>query len=158
MTPLVLMNQDRRFAGAIGSAGGNAILAYVGKSLVAAVDWRVPMQEALALPNLVARGANFYGEVSKFPEDVLAGLTARGITLKSGQGEDSGVQAVIVRDGDVVSERAGRTLALDPPTDGAMARRADAYLQERFGSGLNGFAGPEAAFAGPTFQVEPCRA
>ena len=99
MTPLVVMNSDRRFVGAIGSAGGNAILAYVGKSLVAAVDWRVPMQEALALPNLVARGTTYSGEVGKFPADVLAGLAARGITLKPGQGEDSGVQAVLVRDG-----------------------------------------------------------
>ena len=39
-----------------------------------------------------------------------------------------------------------------------MARRTDAYLQQRFGSGLDSFAVPEAAFAGPVFQVEPCRA
>jgi formylmethanofuran dehydrogenase subunit A len=38
-----------------------------------------------------------------------------------------------------------------------MARRTDAYLQDRFGSGLQSFAVPEAAFAGPVFQVEPCR-
>jgi gamma-glutamyltranspeptidase/glutathione hydrolase len=31
MTPMILLTPDRRFAGAIGSAGGNAILAYVGK-------------------------------------------------------------------------------------------------------------------------------
>ena len=65
--------------------------------------------------------------------------------------------AVIVRDGEIVSWRKGRTLTLDPPAEPAMARRTDAYLRERFGSGLDGFAVPEAAFAGPTFQVEPCR-
>jgi formylmethanofuran dehydrogenase subunit A len=63
----------------------------------------------------------------------------------------------VVRDGEIVSERTGRTLALDPPTEAAMARRTDAYLQDRFGSGLQSFAVPEAAFAGPVFQVEPCR-
>src|SRR6201989_3678417 len=52
MTPAILLTRDRRFAGAIGSAGGNAILAYVAKSLVAAIDWRMSMQDALAAPNL----------------------------------------------------------------------------------------------------------
>jgi gamma-glutamyltranspeptidase/glutathione hydrolase len=99
MTPLIMVDRAGRFAGAIGSAGGNAILAYVGKSLVAAVDWGLPMQDALALPNLVARGSAFQGEVSKFPPALLDGLKARGIELRPGQGEDSGVHAVIIRDG-----------------------------------------------------------
>ena len=99
MTPLILVGRDGRFAGAIGSAGGNAILAFVGKSLIAAVDWRQPMQQALALPNLVARGERFQGEVDKFSPDILAGLKARGIDLKPGQGEDSGVHGVIIREG-----------------------------------------------------------
>ncbi|QDP19425.1 gamma-glutamyltransferase family protein [Sphingomonas xanthus] len=101
MTPLILMDRDRRFAGAIGSAGGNAILAYVAKSLVAAIDWGLPMQEALAAPNLVARGSNFNGEVNKFSPTMLAALKAKGIELKPGQGEDSGVHAVIIRSGQV---------------------------------------------------------
>lgn len=99
MTPLILLDAKQHFAGAIGSAGGNAILAYVAKSLVAAVDWGLPMQDAIALPNLVARGGNFQGEVDKMPPGVREGLRARGIELKPGQGEDSGVHGVIVRDG-----------------------------------------------------------
>ena len=39
MVPTILLTRDGRFAGAIGSAGGNAIIAYVAKSLVAAIDW-----------------------------------------------------------------------------------------------------------------------
>ena len=74
MTPLILIDRDGRFAGAIGSAGGNAILPFVAKSLVAAVDWGMPMQQAIALPNLVARGSSFGGEVDKFSPEVLAGL------------------------------------------------------------------------------------
>ena len=99
MVPTILLTRDGRFAGAIGSAGGNAILAYVAKSLVAAIDWNMPMPQALATPNLVARGAHFNGEVTKFPPQVLQGLRARGIDLKPGQGEDSGVQGVLIRDG-----------------------------------------------------------
>nr|WP_294358746.1 gamma-glutamyltransferase family protein [uncultured Sphingomonas sp.] len=99
MTPLVMLDRDNRFAGAIGSAGGNAILAYVAKSLVAAIDWNLPTQAALAQPNLVARGDAFQGEVTKFSPQVLAGLAARGVTVRPGQGEDSGVHAMIVRPG-----------------------------------------------------------
>jgi gamma-glutamyltranspeptidase/glutathione hydrolase len=119
MTPLIMIDAQGRFAGALGSAGGNAILAYVGKSLVAAVDWKLPMQEAIALPNLVARGAVFNGEVTKFPADVLQGLAARGIQLLPGQGEDSGIQGVIVRDGRLDGgfdpRREGRAIAEPAP-------------------------------------------
>ena len=101
MVPLILIQPDGRFGGAIGSAGGNSILAFVAKSLVAAVDWRQPMQQAIAQPNLVARGPNFQGEITKFSPEILAGLRARGIDLKPGQGEDSGVHGVIIRNGRV---------------------------------------------------------
>jgi gamma-glutamyltranspeptidase/glutathione hydrolase len=118
MTPTILLTPDGHFAGAIGSAGGNAILAYVAKSLVAAVDWNLPMPQALAVPNLVARGANFNGEVTKFPPQVLEGLRRRGIDLKPGQGEDSGVQGVLIRDGRVDGgadpRREGVVLILKP--------------------------------------------
>ncbi|HEX6071698.1 MAG TPA: gamma-glutamyltransferase family protein, partial [Sphingomicrobium sp.] len=55
MVPTILLTRDGRFAGAIGSAGGNSIIVYVAKALVAAIDWNMPMQQALAAPNLVAR-------------------------------------------------------------------------------------------------------
>ena len=101
MVPTILLTGDGRFAGAFGSAGGNAILAYVAKSMVAAIDWHLPVQDAIAAPNLVARGPNFQGEITKFPPTVLAGLRARGIELKPGQGEDSGVHGVLVRNGKI---------------------------------------------------------
>jgi gamma-glutamyltranspeptidase/glutathione hydrolase len=99
MTPAILLDSDRRFVGAIGSAGGNAILAYVAKSLVGAIDWRLPMQDAVAMPNLVARGPNLNGEVTRFSPAVMAGLAQRGIALRPGQGEDSGVHGVLIRGG-----------------------------------------------------------
>ncbi|HEX6410540.1 MAG TPA: gamma-glutamyltransferase family protein [Sphingomicrobium sp.] len=119
MTPTILLTPDGKFAGAIGSAGGNAILAYVAKSLVAAIDWNLPMQQALAAPNLVARGPNFQGEVTKFSPEILAGLRERGIELKPGQGEDSGVHGVLIRggriDGGFDPRREGRVLTLPRP-------------------------------------------
>ena len=116
MVPIILMTPDRRFAGAIGSAGGNAILAYVGKTLVAAVDWGLPMQDALAQPNLVARGSSFGGEMSRFSPAIVAALEQRGIALRPGQGEDSGVHGVLIRNGKVDGgydpRREGRVIVL----------------------------------------------
>ena len=99
MTPAILLTPDGKFAGAFGSAGGNAIIAYVAKNIVASIDWKEPMPKALAEPNLVARGPNFQGEVTVFSPAVLEGLRQRGIDLKPGQGEDSGVTAVLIRNG-----------------------------------------------------------
>lgn len=99
MVPSILLTRDGKFAGAIGSAGGNAIIAYVAKSLIAAIDWQMPMQDALAAPNLVARGPSFQGEIDKFSPQVLEGLGARGVDLRPGQGEDSGVTGVMIRNG-----------------------------------------------------------
>jgi gamma-glutamyltranspeptidase/glutathione hydrolase len=118
MVPTILLTGDGRFAGAFGSAGGNAILAFVAKSMVAAIDWNLPVQDAIAAPNLVARGPNFQGEITKFPPTVLAGLRARGIELKPGQGEDSGVHGVLVRNGTIDGgydpRREGRVIIVPP--------------------------------------------
>ncbi|KAB1072005.1 formylmethanofuran dehydrogenase subunit A [Methylobacterium planeticum] len=65
----------------------------------------------------------------------------------------------IVEDGEVVAWRAGRTLALSVESDKAMARRTDAYLQDRFGQGLDSFAVPDAAFpVADVFEEVACRA
>lgn len=101
MVPLILLDQQGNFAGAIGSAGGNSIPGYVGKTLMAAVYWGLPMQEALAQPNLVARGNRVGVETERFDPAILEGLAERGLTLAPGQGEDSGVHGVLIRDGKV---------------------------------------------------------
>jgi gamma-glutamyltranspeptidase/glutathione hydrolase len=52
-----VLTRDGRFYAPMGSPGGNAIPSYVLKSLVAVLNWRMSMQDAASLPNLVARGA-----------------------------------------------------------------------------------------------------
>jgi gamma-glutamyltranspeptidase / glutathione hydrolase len=101
MAPAIILTADGRYVGALGSPGGNAILAYVGKALVGAIDWNLPMQEAIALPNLIARASSYQGEVDRFPPGILEGLRARGVTVRSGQGEDSGLHGIFVRNGRV---------------------------------------------------------
>ena len=119
MVPTILLTRDGQFAGAIGSAGGNAILAYVANSLVAAIDWNMPMQRRVVRRRTSSRaGPNFNGEVTKFSPEILAGLRQRGIDLKPGQGEDSGLTGVLIRDGQVDGaadpRREGVVLILPP--------------------------------------------
>lgn len=99
MVPTVILNPDRSLAGAIGSPGGNAILGYVSKALVGMIDWKLPVADAIALPNLVARGGSFNGEADKFAPDLRAAMAERGVTVRGGTGEDSGLHGVMIRDG-----------------------------------------------------------
>lgn len=118
MTPAILLDGQGRLAGAIGSPGGNSILAYVGKATLGALGWKLPMQDAIALPNLVARGPSFNAEADKFAPGVVDGLYARGIDIRGASGEESGLHGFLVtpngyvggadprRDGNAITERA----------------------------------------------------
>jgi gamma-glutamyltranspeptidase/glutathione hydrolase len=100
MSPTIILGKDGRFVAAIGSPGGLAIPAFVLKGIVGALDWNLSMQDAVALPNLVALGPVFISEPEKFAPGVVDALKAKGITLTGGAGvEDSGLHGIIVRDG-----------------------------------------------------------
>jgi gamma-glutamyltranspeptidase/glutathione hydrolase len=118
MTPVIILDKQGRFVGAVGSPGGNAIPAYVAKTLVGVLDWKLPIQQAMDLPNLVARGPDFSGEAHKFAPGVIEGLKARGVDVKRGSGEESGIHGVMVVDGRLVggadSRREGVARTVDP--------------------------------------------
>ncbi|WP_217983751.1 gamma-glutamyltransferase [Sphingopyxis sp. GW247-27LB] len=99
MTPTIILNRDRSLAGAIGSPGGNAILGYVSKALIGAIDWHMPLKDAFALPNLVARGDSFAGEESRFAPTLRAEMARRGVAVRAGSGEDSGLHGVLIQGG-----------------------------------------------------------
>ena len=119
MTPVIILDRQGRFVGAVGSPGGNAIPAYVAKTLVGVLDWKLPMQQAIDLPNLVARGPDFNGEAHRFAPGVVEGLKARGVEVKRGAGEESGIHGVMIVDGVLVggadSRREGVARALPSP-------------------------------------------
>ncbi len=94
MAPAIVFDAKGRFLVALGSPGGPAILAYNLKALVGFLDWKLPLPEALALPNLIAHGDAYIGEVDKFPPGVVAALAARGVKIQHGFGEDSGLHGV----------------------------------------------------------------
>ncbi|MFO1394296.1 MAG: gamma-glutamyltransferase family protein [Steroidobacteraceae bacterium] len=99
MSPLIILDRGGRFRAAVGSPGGSQILTYDAKTLVGLLDWGLTMQQAIDLPNIGARGDDYYGEAAKLAPAVVAGLAERGIVVKGGRGEESGLHGVIVRDG-----------------------------------------------------------
>ncbi|MBX3702297.1 MAG: gamma-glutamyltransferase family protein [Steroidobacteraceae bacterium] len=112
MAPVIVLDREGRVIAALGSPGGSGILAYNAKALVGLLAWELPLQQAIDLPNLVARGADFNGEAAKFPPAVLEGLAERGVIVKSGRGEESGLHGVVLHED-------GRTEgAADPRREG----------------------------------------
>lgn len=99
MTPVIVLDQTGGFVAALGSPGGSSILAYDLKALVAVLDWKLTMQQAVALPNLIARGDRYSGETEMFAPGVVQGLAERGMTLSPGRAENSGLHGVTLRDG-----------------------------------------------------------
>jgi gamma-glutamyltranspeptidase/glutathione hydrolase len=99
MAPIIVLDRQGRFVAAIGSPGGNQILAYDVKVLVGMLDWNLTVQQAINLPNLIARGNAVSGETEKFPPATLEGLKALGENVQPGGGEQSGLHGVRIRDG-----------------------------------------------------------
>jgi gamma-glutamyltranspeptidase/glutathione hydrolase len=96
----------------VGSPGGAMIINYVAKALVGVLDWKMPVAEAIALPNFGSRNGPTYLEQGTRYETLAVGLKARGhdvqmIPLPSGL---QGIERV--RDG----WRGGA----DPRRDGAV--------------------------------------
>jgi len=98
MAPVIVFDREGRVVAALGSPGGSAIIAYNAKALVGLLAWELPLQQAIDLPNLVARGADFNGEATKFSAEMLAALAERGVTVKSGRGEESGLHGVVLHE------------------------------------------------------------
>ncbi len=125
MLPIIVLDKNGKFVAALGSPGGSSIPAYNSKVLIATLAWKMPMQQSIDLPNIYARGSNFAGEASKLSKAVADGLAAKGIVVKAGEGEDSGLHGFIVR-GDHVLEggadprRDGiwKTVPVNPPATG----------------------------------------
>lgn len=97
MSPAIVLDRHGRFLAAVGSPGGPAIIAYNLKTIVALLDWKLPMQQAIALPNLIASGSMYDAEVAKFPPNVVEGLAAKNVKLIQGFGaEGSGIHGIEV--------------------------------------------------------------
>jgi hypothetical protein len=112
MVPVIILDEGGQPVAALGSPGGSSILAYNAKSIVGLLAWKLPLQEAINLPNVIARGEETFGEAPKLAPGVLEALAARGVVVKPGRGEESGLHGLVIApDGTV-------TGAADPRREG----------------------------------------
>ena len=129
MAPVIVLDRDGNFVAALGSPGGSAITEYNAKALVGLLAWKLTLKQAIELPNLIARGDTFTGELAKFTPEVLAGLRERGMVLKLGRAENSGLQGVVrlpdgTYQGAADSRREGLASMLEPRRPGKHAAAA----------------------------------
>jgi gamma-glutamyltranspeptidase/glutathione hydrolase len=80
MAPTIVL-KDGKPAFALGSPGGSNIIAYVAEALVALIDWKMDMQQAVALPHFVNRFGPYDVEKGTSAEDLADDLTALGFTV-----------------------------------------------------------------------------
>jgi gamma-glutamyltranspeptidase/glutathione hydrolase len=98
MSPTIVFDQAGDPFMITGSPGGNSIIGYVSKTLVAVLDWGATAQQASSLPNVVARGPVVSVETadetgkqwSKFLSDA-------GFKIREVAGENSGLNLIVVR-------------------------------------------------------------
>jgi len=78
MAPTIVYGPDGKVRLAIGAAGGATIIAQVAKAIIGVVDWKLPAQEAIALPVLFAPGDTVFVERGTSLEAMIPALRALG--------------------------------------------------------------------------------
>jgi gamma-glutamyltranspeptidase/glutathione hydrolase len=79
MAPLLVFDRGSgRFEMALGSPGGAAIIGYVAKSLIGVLDWRLDLQQAIALPNFLSRNGPTELEQGRASDALVQSLRDRG--------------------------------------------------------------------------------
>ncbi|MFN3312338.1 MAG: gamma-glutamyltransferase [Hyphomonas sp.] len=99
MSPTLVFDEAGDLFMVTGSPGGNSIVAYVAKTLVGVLEWNQSAQEAVAMPNIIARGNRIGVEidVEGGPEAAEA-LRGMGYDVEERTGENSGLHVIVVRD------------------------------------------------------------
>jgi gamma-glutamyltranspeptidase/glutathione hydrolase len=78
MSPTIVYDSKGKPVLAIGAAGGTTIIAQVAKAIIGVLDWGLPVEEAIALPQLVALGDRFAVEKGTMLEEMIPAFTAMG--------------------------------------------------------------------------------
>lgn len=118
MSPTIIFDQDGDLKMITGSPGGNSIVAYVSKTVLAVLDWGDTAQQAAARPNIIARGESVGVEVDVEGGQAIADqLKALGYTVQERRGENSGLHLIVVTedglDGGADPRREGVARALE---------------------------------------------
>ncbi len=96
MSPTLVMDRKSgEFYMGTGSPGGNSIIAYTAKSLVGVLDWGLTPQQAIDLPNVIARGDITRVESRRAAPGLVPALRAMGHQIKEVTGEWSGLHTIV---------------------------------------------------------------
>ncbi|MEP1229877.1 MAG: gamma-glutamyltransferase family protein [Litorimonas sp.] len=118
MSPTIVFNPNGEFLFSTGSPGGNSIIAYTAKTIVGILDWGLTPQEAIELPNVIARNGTLRMEAKGIKDettqevdrgspaeefgmaqDIVTALEAKGHKIRRSKGEFSGLH-IIYRNSD----------------------------------------------------------
>lgn len=83
MSPTIVYDAKGRVVYAVGSAGGKRIIMHVMKALVGKLDWGLPAQDAIALPNIYFAGSAVLVEKGTKLDAMRADLAKLGQTVVS---------------------------------------------------------------------------
>ncbi len=125
MSPTIVFDRDGRAIVALGSAGGKRIIMHVTKTLIGVLDFGLPLEQAIALPNIFFSGrqleveqntplASMADQLSAFGQEVRVsdlGSKVNGAQLLKGtwtgaaDARSEGVSATIDAKGKIVTSR-----------------------------------------------------
>jgi len=95
------------------------MVAYTAKTVLGVLDWGMTAQQAISLPNVIARGDRVGVETSQTHGEAIAQtLREKGYEVRPNQGEGSGLHTIVVRED-------GLEGGADPRREG-VARKLDA--------------------------------
>lgn len=77
MSPTLVYDADGQLILALGSAGGRRIIMHVTKTLIGVLDWDLPVDEAIALPNIYFAGDGLRVEQDSYLAEMQAALSQR---------------------------------------------------------------------------------
>lgn len=95
MNPMMVFTPEGKLHMVLGSPGGSSIIPYVTKTLIAVLDWQMPLQEALNAPHFMHK--NTKAQVEEGAEDLAKALEVLGHEVYLGK-QTSGVHAIMVRE------------------------------------------------------------
>lgn len=76
MSPTLVYDADGRLILALGSAGGRRIIMHVAKTLIGVLDWELPVDEAIALPNIYFGGDGLRIEQDSYLAEIQGEISA----------------------------------------------------------------------------------
>jgi gamma-glutamyltranspeptidase/glutathione hydrolase len=112
MTPTIVFDSKGKVFAVVGSPGGWRIIPYVTKTLIALIDWKMTMADAIAVPHTTSRGVPTELEAARNLDGTAQALFAMGHEVKQME-QASGLNSIRVT-------KSGFDAAADPRREGTV--------------------------------------